>query len=1204
MNCKKPKWMSLISVSTLSIIGGVSATIALNTNQIQTSLKANEININNTNTKNSTSINNILRSNITPYEKRYDLNWGNNKKTPTILSYDSYTNPTDLTKQLNQQIINSIDSDAGFNLNVLPTSFKLDNQSNLEIFTPAKTISTTHFRYHPNLNLAERYTTTKNFSSSVIDYKNGSQKTITEKTNSSGNYLKYDRKYFYVSTDLKILLTEDISNFINNNLQNTLTHHLWTIKEYDIKKSISQTAFNLNSSNDIYIWFKENQQEAKFYAELIDITNNPNSYSNKINGYKNTYENAGYPSSTPSTTYREEAPNGFYFAIKLSPNNTFDTNYGSGVSKRVLVKDIINGYKKTSLNYVNVLKNSYEGFTTNRQETNFGMGKAVNQNFTTNTSGQSFKYDNNIYQLQSQTLNIQSYNDFNVANVLVPKTNENINSMANGVLRTAPSLTFTFNPVFETAIININNLISQIDRLNKQLSSVPTQTDRDSINRVIQKIKNKYVDYNEVETYLLGITTSGVNLNKEPTFNVPAKWYTDAQTKFGLNLNTDTSTWNQFIKLCASYFNKDIVANVTLGDEITKDVKVWDGTNFRFNAIDNTINQSVKLANENQAQIKINSLRFNNGGIRNTDLINKLDMNTDINVNTLSQASNLSVNGGKLTYTYPYRPNFNATSWGKSNSSIQVASIIYQDPNPKYASNYRKDIDPKIVRDSINNYLRSQGVLGTELKVDGVNQVDSAVLNDTAKQAVKKLQTKYNLDLTANDTTGSFYLLVSIPNANDLGNHRREENPYQYIYYLDGLDQGAGSNYLVHFEAKQKAYSPDDIKLDTNGLYVDNRSTDAIKQDGQPSKLRLDTSSWQSALSSNLTNQTITLTTQNPDGYVGFGKYSTDYIEYQNITGTLSNLAKDIIVNYIETLINGKLYLKDEIKFTGSKNSLSLELSVNYVLNEKGIVACSGGGIDGLVEEAKSFSVKVEEKQTTEPLDGTKGVLTFTLDRSLPNRPIINSYDIDYTIKSTRIADTNGYITYQNIVTFDFSKLLNVEYQSFVNYLFTDSSFIKNAHFPLQKILQDQLNYWMKNKAVDNMTSSIIDWDKTLMTNQKLVKRKNSVDVKFVVQTNALGGGSTGGGIDGNTQVERDDTPIFVAIGLVIGGIFLALIIACVVARIQSNKRLKIIASIGREDEIKTKKPKISKKQEANEEVPTETKPEADKAPVESEGAN
>ncbi len=79
------------------------------------------------------------------------------------------------------------------------------------------------------------------------------------------------------------------------------------------------------------------------------------------------------------------------------------------------------------------------------------------------------------------------------------------------------------------------------------------------------------------------------------------KWYQEANKELGLNLNQEPKDWDQFLKLVASYFSMAIYANVTLGQKVTKEVKVWDGQNFQFLAIENNEDQAQCFSKRKQS---------------------------------------------------------------------------------------------------------------------------------------------------------------------------------------------------------------------------------------------------------------------------------------------------------------------------------------------------------------------------------------------------------------------------------------------------------------------------------------------------------------------------------------------------------------------------------------------------------------------------
>lgn len=219
----------------------------------------------------------------------------------------------------------------------------------------------------------------------------------------------------------------------------------------------------------------------------------------------------------------------------------------------------------------------------------------------TNTTGTNFKFENRNYKLQNQSFSFVRYKNFNLDKLLIPKTNANLNSTRNGVLTQAPTLDFVLNPVFVNAITNVYNLSEQVKDLEQRLESKSNESEKAGINSVLTQIKNKQVDYLKVKEYISSLDKDTNKVSTPINSTGWVKWYQEANKELGLNLNQEPKDWDQFLKLVASYFSMAIYANVTLGQKITKEVKVWDGQNFQFLAIENNEDQAQCFSKRKQS---------------------------------------------------------------------------------------------------------------------------------------------------------------------------------------------------------------------------------------------------------------------------------------------------------------------------------------------------------------------------------------------------------------------------------------------------------------------------------------------------------------------------------------------------------------------------------------------------------------------------
>lgn len=824
----------------------------------------------------------------------------------------------------------------------------------------------------------------------------------------------------------------------------------------DIRSKILYSAERLDPDKGIFIWFNQTGFNTKgtkgwansgFFTDFWDTNNNPNAFTTNITseGGNSNWHSPDWGSHTTDTR----------FFLKLEPYSKLFYKE-NGQERLITVSDYIRKAKSTKTNYQWVNKNQIKTLVRKTRSIDLGLGSAVRQTYTTKSdiaSNQQLKY-----KLKDSTFSIDTYNNFKLDKLLVPKTNEDATAIKNGVFVKQPTLSFDFNPVLTNAIVNIHNLFAQTLDLKEHLKSDQpyNESDKAAINKVIEQIKNKEVDYIQVADFIGKLKNWSQNPGSiESKGENTAQWYADAKKEFGLNLNDDVNTWTQLSSLIASYFSKDIFANVKLNGAKERRMKVWDGAKFEFIPIENTEKQSEQLANENRAEIAVSAIGFQDeGGLRDASFINKVALTPKSSKTKIANgdASKIEKAVNEISYKYHYRQNFKQASWDKQNS--QTKSIVVQstDLNDE-RERFQKDI---------NNYLKVQGISETEIKVNAVHKVD-AMLNarksdDPKLASVQSTANKYGLNLRSNPYTGQFYVVVDVTNANDLGNQRRANNAKSYFYYIEGLDKGAQSSYLVRFENKQKLYSLESLAVDSRGLYVKNVSKDAIIQAKQNQNLYLDTHNWNAALKANLTNAELTLPTASADNSA---KLSTPNAE--NDEGFLSENVSGSILGYVERMTGKKLFLKERVSFNKEdKNNLKLRLTSNFTLDKKGNLEVKDPSvINQIVEEAKGYNVLVSEEKGDDP-ESDKNIFKITLTTNPEQSTVIK---LPYWIV-TKKSKTNkdGTVREQKNLVFDFSNLNNFEYNTVVSLLFTDSSFIKNAYAPLQTEFRKQLKTVLEHK--------------------------------------------------------------------------------------------------------------------------------------------
>lgn len=271
----------------------------------------------------------------------------------------------------------------------------------------------------------------------------------------------------------------------------------------------------------------------------------------------------------------------------------------------------------------------------------------------------------------------------------------------------------------------------------------------------------------------------------------------------------------------------DILEQVT----IKTDIKYSDNTiiktnlfelgKFKFIDIEDLKYNNQENISNNTVQISLSNIYFQNQ-IYKSENIDKIDYNELLK--EYGQNNTFITNINSLTYQIYYRKDFknidhinSKTPEFKINPNIDNYGFLATD----YFNNYLESTKKDLIKSAIQNNLNSSnGNLNIDSKEIEIIDNKSLIENKEFNQNLNQLVDKYQINLSSNNKTGTFYAIVKIKNSNDLKFFKANDNSEIYQNSLWFLKQDELNlnirYYLVKFYASKKILGINDFEIQTD----------------------------------------------------------------------------------------------------------------------------------------------------------------------------------------------------------------------------------------------------------------------------------------------------------------------------------------------------------------------------------------------------